>query len=255
MRILYQFPLSHYCEKARWLLDHKELDYVAQNLVPGLHRIKMQLHSKQSQLPVLQDGMQWIADSSQIALYLDQHYPEHRLLRKDPQLHQQIMQIDVQSQRLGRHVRRCFYSYLLNQPKSKALEIMLGEKGLLHDYQKLALPALKLSLRQLYQINPERVQQSLQQVDQLCLGLSQQLASNGGRYLVGDQLSLADIAVCSMLAPLLMLDGTPWEQDFSSGDDAQRLDKAEQLRALPLGQYVQRIYAQERNARVDWRGV
>ncbi len=33
MRVLYQFPLSHYCEKARWLLDHKELDYVAHNLI------------------------------------------------------------------------------------------------------------------------------------------------------------------------------------------------------------------------------
>jgi glutathione S-transferase len=38
MRVLYQFPLSHYCEKARWLLDHKELDYVAHNLIPGFHR-------------------------------------------------------------------------------------------------------------------------------------------------------------------------------------------------------------------------
>lgn len=255
MRILYQFPLSPYCEKARWLLDHKELDYVAQNLVPGLHRIKMQLHSKQSQLPVLQDGMQWIADSSQIALYLDQHYPEHSLQRKDPQLQQQIMQIDALSQRLGRHVRRCFYFYLLNQPKSKALEIMLGEKGLLHDYQKLALAALKLSLKQLYNINPARVEHSLLQLDQLCLALSQQLASNGGRYMVGDQLSLADIAVCSMLAPLLMIEGTPWEQDFSSEDEGQRLAKANELRELPLGQYVLRIYAQERNARVDWRGI
>ena len=40
MRILYQFPLSHFCEKARWMLDYKELEYVAQNLMPGAHRAR-----------------------------------------------------------------------------------------------------------------------------------------------------------------------------------------------------------------------
>jgi glutathione S-transferase len=34
---------------------------------------------------------------------------------------------------------------------------------------------------------------------------------NQGRYLVGDRLGLADIAVCSILAPLLVIKGTPWE--------------------------------------------
>ena len=35
-RILYQFPISHYCEKARWQLDHKGLAYRTRNLLPGL---------------------------------------------------------------------------------------------------------------------------------------------------------------------------------------------------------------------------
>jgi len=53
MRILYQFPLSHFCEKARWLLDHKELDFVAQNVVPGVHRAFAQLKTGQNKLPIL----------------------------------------------------------------------------------------------------------------------------------------------------------------------------------------------------------
>ena len=56
MRTLYQFPLSHYCEKARWLLDHKELDFVAQNLIPGVHRAFAQLKTGQNKLPILKDG-------------------------------------------------------------------------------------------------------------------------------------------------------------------------------------------------------
>ena len=52
MRTLYQFPLSHFCEKARWLLDHKELDFVAQNVVPGVHRAFAQLKTGQNKLPI-----------------------------------------------------------------------------------------------------------------------------------------------------------------------------------------------------------
>lgn len=35
----------------------------------------------------------WIADSTQIALYLDEQYPEHTLLRADPELRQQALEI------------------------------------------------------------------------------------------------------------------------------------------------------------------
>ncbi|HKX12345.1 MAG TPA: glutathione S-transferase N-terminal domain-containing protein, partial [bacterium] len=35
--ILYQFPISHYCEKARWALAFKEIPYRIVNLAPGLH--------------------------------------------------------------------------------------------------------------------------------------------------------------------------------------------------------------------------
>ncbi len=61
------FLLSHFCEKARWLLDHKELYYEAQNLIPGVHRAFAQLKTGQNKLPILRDQERWIADSTQIA--------------------------------------------------------------------------------------------------------------------------------------------------------------------------------------------
>lgn len=38
-RTLYQFPISHYCEKARSCLDVKGLTYSTRDLIPGLHLI------------------------------------------------------------------------------------------------------------------------------------------------------------------------------------------------------------------------
>src|SRR5690606_11485280 len=38
-RVVYQFPISHYCEKTRWQLDHKGMPYQIRNLLPGAHRL------------------------------------------------------------------------------------------------------------------------------------------------------------------------------------------------------------------------
>ena len=37
---LYQFPISHFCEKIRWTLDYKGLSHKTRNLLPGLHVLK-----------------------------------------------------------------------------------------------------------------------------------------------------------------------------------------------------------------------
>ena len=37
MLSLYQFPISHYCEKIRRALDYEKLDYRVVNLLPGFH--------------------------------------------------------------------------------------------------------------------------------------------------------------------------------------------------------------------------
>ncbi len=55
--------------------------------------------------------------------------------------------------------------------------------------------------------------QSKERMDELINELNQYLIENQGRYMVGDRLSLADISVCSMLAPLLEIKGTPWEPE------------------------------------------
>lgn len=255
MRFLYQFPLSHFCEKARWMLDHKELDYIAENLTPGLHRFKIHYHTGQNHLPVLKDGQQWVADSTRIALYLDAHYPEHTLIRKEDELRSKILAIDDLTQELGIHVRRWLFHFLLQQEHSPALDIIIGERGVMRDFEKVSLPALKLAIRTFHDINEQTVELSKQRIDDIIAELNQILIQNGGRYLVGQRLTLADIAVCSMTAPLLLIEGTPWEISHVSEVSQEILEFKSYIMQLPLGQYVARIYETERNARVDWRGM
>ena len=253
MRILYQFPLSHFCEKARWLLDHKELDYIAQNLMPGVHRAFAQLKTGQNKLPILKDKTMWIAGSTHIALYLDDLYPEHRLLNRQLQLREKALEIDTLAAELGQHVRRWGLNHVLVSDES--MDILIGEKGYLRRFEKYSKPLLKSLLSKGYQLETDQVDVSKVRIDEIVNELNRCLIANGGRYLVGDTLGLADISVCSMLAPLLETKGTPWEKETETLLAEEFYQYKHHLLSLPLGQYVQRIYQTERHARVDWRGV
>lgn len=254
MRTLYQFPLSHFCEKARWLLDHKELDYVAHNLMPGVHRAFAQLKTGQNKLPILRDQDHWVADSTQIAFYLDATYPEHSLIRPDVKLREDALEINELSIELGQHVRRWGLAHVLNESE-ESLDILIGEKGYLRQFEKYSKPIIKALVSKGYQLDTDKVAASRERLDEIVVDLNQRLIERGGRYFVGDRLGLADIAVCSMLAPILEIVGTPWEKEHGETLSEEFKAYKAYLSDLPLGQYVQRIYQTERNARVDWRGV
>ena len=82
---LYQFELSHFCEKVRFILDYKNLPYRKVEVTPGIGQIELFRMSGQRQVPVLKDGNDTIAGSTAIAFYLDKKYPEKPLLPVDAQ--------------------------------------------------------------------------------------------------------------------------------------------------------------------------
>ncbi|WOE32527.1 MULTISPECIES: glutathione S-transferase family protein [unclassified Acinetobacter] len=254
MRVLYQFPLSHFCEKVRWMLDHKELEYVAHNLAPGVHRAFAKLKTGQYKLPILHDQQAWIADSTEIALYLDRKYPEHVLLSSKLALREQALALNHLSNDLGRHVRRWVLSHTLDTSE-QSIDLLIGERGYLRQFEKYSKPLIKTLVVKGYRLDPDTVAASKQQLDLFIQQLNQRLIDHQGQYLVGNCLGLADIAICSMLAPLLAINGTPWEKEQDTHRSILLQDYKAFLEDLPLGQYVQRIYRDERNARVDWRGV
>lgn len=80
---LYQFELSHYCEKIRFILDYKGLDYKKVEVTPGVGQFDLFQLSGQRQVPVLKDGSTIIADSTAIARYLDTTYPDRPIIPTD----------------------------------------------------------------------------------------------------------------------------------------------------------------------------
>jgi glutathione S-transferase len=68
---LHQFKHSAFCEKVRLVLAAKGLDATLVEVVPGLGQLELFRLSGQRQVPVLVDGSEVIADSTEIALHLE----------------------------------------------------------------------------------------------------------------------------------------------------------------------------------------
>ena len=68
---LYQFEVSQYSEKVRLILDYKGLEYRKIEVTPGVGQLDLYKMSGQRQVPVLKDGETIVADSTEIAFYLD----------------------------------------------------------------------------------------------------------------------------------------------------------------------------------------
>lgn len=80
---LYQFELSHHCEKIRFILDYKGLEYRQIEVTPGLGQLDLYQMSGQRQVPVLKDENRIVADSTAIARYLEEHYPSPPIIPTD----------------------------------------------------------------------------------------------------------------------------------------------------------------------------
>jgi glutathione S-transferase len=190
---LHQFRHSAFCEKVRLVLAYKRLPFNTLEVTPGVGQVELYRLSGQRQVPVLVDGAEVIADSTAIALYLEQQHPEPPLFPQDPAQRAQVLLLEdwadtalatgarlalLQAAALDSQLR----DGLLPEATPSGLRSLLG-----------ALPGGVLSgVGQV--LDASALQQLRQNLEQLNALLQAQ------PYVVGDQLSLADLAVMGQLS-------------------------------------------------------
>lgn len=76
--VLHRFPLSHFSEKVRVMLDFKGLDYRLVDHGPGPDQLALMKLSGQRRVPVIEHDGSVIHDSTAIALYLEHAFPRAR---------------------------------------------------------------------------------------------------------------------------------------------------------------------------------
>lgn len=245
---LYQFPISHFCEKIRWALDFKELEYEKINLLPGLHLRSAKKMATTSSVPILKHGTEIIQGSAQIIDFLETNFAGASLNFDDPQLNQEAKQWEqFADEQIGPHTRRIIYHDLLNYPD--LVIPMFAHEGPWYSkaYFKVSYPKLTQIMRKTMKINDKHVAESKQILEASLGKLNDTLnakksSASNEAYLVGDRFSRADLSVCALLAPLFPSAkyGLNWPEQWPAELQAQ-LDHYQ-----PLVEHARRCYLAHR---------
>ncbi len=194
---LYQFELSQYSEKIRLILDYKGLNYRKIEVVPGVGQIDVFRLSGQRQVPVLKDGETIIADSTEIAFYLEREYPDKPILPSTPLLKGQCLLIETWADHtIGLQGRKALIGALNDNPnfRTALLPQTVPDvvKSMLGAVPREFLDLLGASVG----FGKEEIKSARQELKQaleaLCLILEDR------PYLVGDKPTLADFAVAGL---------------------------------------------------------
>ena len=81
---LYQFDVSPFCDKVRRILNVKGLDYEIEEVsIASTRRVARRLNQT-NKLPAIEHDGLTVTDSTDIAWYLEKHFPQPRLIPSDP---------------------------------------------------------------------------------------------------------------------------------------------------------------------------
>ncbi|MBE7385930.1 MAG: glutathione S-transferase family protein [Leptolyngbya sp. SIO1E4] len=194
---LYQFEASAYSEKVRLILDYKQLPYKTVEVTPGVGQIDLFRLSGQRKAPVLKDDTEVIPDSTAIARYLDEKYPDRPLIPTDPRQKGLCLALeDWADESLGIQGRKAMIGAFNQHPNFRTALLPASTPDLVKNLVG-AVPGDVLSLLGSgVGFGPDDVKEATnilkQALESLCLMLQ------ASPYLVGDQPTLADFAVAGV---------------------------------------------------------
>lgn len=199
---LYQFAISHYCEKVRWALDYKGINHETVNLLPGQHiKTIRRLTGRESSVPVIDHDGQVVQGSARILDYLDETFPEHPLTPDDPVEREQALAWERRLDEEAGPAIRCYsYHHFLKRPKVVVPMLAAGTPFYNRILLSLAFSRVDEVMRQWMKINEKTAEQSRLTMEGLLTELEQIYGSRS--FLVGDRFSRADLTAAALFAPM-----------------------------------------------------
>jgi glutathione S-transferase len=233
MVTLHQFEISPFCDKLRRLLNYKGIAFDVRDYpLAGGKRIKQ--FNPTGKLPALEHNGKFINDSTDIAYYLEQQFPQHPLVPTDPK-QKALMHVleDWSDESLY------FYEMTMRFVKSSATRTNLGkmlafDKGFSRWYLEKILPT-KMGVAMICNMQGTG-RKSMTQL-KTDIGRHVQAVADllgAGEWLLGDSLTLADLSVHSMFFCMLdapeakaIIDAQPsvvaWMQRIRAATDKPRV--------------------------------
>jgi glutathione S-transferase len=246
---LYRFAISHFSEKARWALDLNTVAYEERPLLPGPHVPIIRRIAPRTSVPTLQHDQTVVQGSSAILDYAEQRLGATRLC-PPPSLTARSVELEALADRaFGLGTQRIFYSVLL-EDRSTVVDLWTQDGPWWgRAFYALAFGVVERGVRRMYKIKPEPIEQAID-LFRRTFDETDEMLRGGSPYLFGDQLTRADVAVASLLAPLCRPPEHPlrWPPD-----NANLLGFVRQFEGRPTWQFVRRMYREHRKTPSDQR--
>lgn len=232
-------------EAARLVLRYHQVDYAEADHLFGWASVLTLLHGGYGRIPLLHGGGRRLTGPRPLAETLDRSVPpERRLIPVDP----------VQAAEVNAHWHR-FNDRLALDVAALAYFHLLPARSLMTPVFAVAVPAWEARLlplvyrptallfRLLLRLNADHARGALVRIRGL-FDWTAALVDDGRPVLVGDRLTLADLALASASAPLLQPTGygarLPAPEQMPPALDSI----VAELRAHPTSSFVQRLYDQ-----------
>jgi glutathione S-transferase len=242
---------SHYCEKARWALDRAGIEYVEEAHAPILHYAATLVRHGQRTTPILVTPHGTIRDSTDILHHADKFVDaSRRLFPADEPARGEVLELeDLFDRKLGPATRRLAYFYVIDDaPELRRLveaRIPRAERVLFRFGRAGIVAFLRRGLR----IDAEGARKSEARIHEVFDEVDARLA-RGGRYLVGDTLTAADLTFAALAAPVLLPPEYGWPLPAVEEGPPERRVLLERFRSRAAGRFALALYRDERRRSV-----
>ena len=208
--VLWQIPVSHFSEKARWALELKGIEHERRSPPPPSHMLVALWLSRGSRMtfPVLVIDGEAFTDSSEIIAALEQRFAEPRLLPEDPAERERALAVEeFFDTELGPYSRALVFHDLRSQPGGFAdfSAPMLPGPVQRNDLGRAIGGWFGRTYTQLrYRVAGEDAAvKARSQVLTALDRLEAELGAGDGTYMVGGRFSVADLTAAALFAPVV----------------------------------------------------